>query len=109
MTIVVRPGFNSEQLIHELAKLESLVIDYDRIASGIMPDPDQLATAPLIENFMRATRPLPCLVGTCADHPSLNGPNIVTTDLWLVAPELGWCRTFSRFYRLGQERPGEIG
>jgi hypothetical protein len=107
MTIVVRPGFNSAQLLHELAKLESLVIDYDRIGSGIMPDQDQLATAPLIEDYVPTTRPLPCLVGRCTDHPSLSGPQIITTDLWMIAPELGWCRTFSRFYRLGREWKAE--
>jgi len=30
---------------------------------------------------------------------------ITTTDLWMFAPDLGWARTLSRFYRLGTPHP----
>ena len=44
----------------------------------------------------------PCLLGDIQGHPLLRGPRIETSELWAFAPELGWARTMSRFYRLGR-------
>ena len=89
-------------LMLDLARLEALVIDFQTIADGSLPDPDTLAPAPLIDHWQVATREVPCLVGISTDHPGLNGPFIRTSDLWVHAPDLGWTRTLSRFYRLGR-------
>ena len=53
---------------------------------------------------MRSQRPMLCFVGICTDHPRLRGPVVATTDVWVTAEDLGWCRTLGRFYRLGSPR-----
>src|SRR4051812_12297915 len=36
-------------------------------------------------------------------------PTIRTSEVWLLAPELRWARTFSRLYRLGElALPGDV-
>jgi hypothetical protein len=107
MTLLIRQGQILGEVSYEIARLEKLAADLDRLACGIMPTAESLAAAPRLDGYVRATRPVPCLVGHCTDHPRLNGPLITTTDLWVVAPELGWVRTLSRFYRLGNPRSGE--
>jgi hypothetical protein len=89
-----------------IARLERLATDLDRIGSGERPSADDLATAPLLARWRLATRSAPCLVGLCSDHPRLHGPLIYTSELWAIAPKLGWARTWSRFYRLGTPAEG---
>ena len=100
MIFVGRRGIRGDAL-NDIARLEQLIADLDMLASGELPPPQQLADAPLLDGYRLATRSEPCLVGECADHPRLNGPNIVTSGLWVFAPGLGFARTLSRFYRLG--------
>ena len=107
MTITFRGGEILGDIAYEIARLEALAADLDRLGSGIMPGPAELASAPLLDRYVRATRPVPCLVGECRDHPRLGGPLVFTTDLWVFAPELGWCRTLGRYYRLGSPRTGD--
>ncbi|MFZ3033540.1 MAG: DUF6634 family protein [Parvibaculum sp.] len=40
-------------------------------------------------------------MGQAYNHPRLGTTSIQTTELWAIAPTLGWARTWSRFYRLG--------
>ncbi len=86
----------------DLARLEALVTDFQAITDGGLPAPDTLAAAPLLDHWRVATLEVPCLVGFTTDHPGLNGPTIQTSDVWIHAPDLGWTRTLSRFYRLGR-------
>ena len=104
MTVTIRAGKILGDISYQLARLEQLTIDIDRLAGGVFPDPEAIAAAPLLDCWTPATRPTPCLIGYCRDHPRLHGPLIVTTDLWIMAPELGWCRTLGRYYRLGKPR-----
>ena len=106
MTITLRGGEILGDIAYEIARLENLVADLDRLGSGIMPDPSELTLAPLLDRYAPARRQVPCLVGECLDHPRLGGPLVFTTDLWVFAPELGWCRTLGRYYRLGNPRAG---
>lgn len=89
---------------YEITRLKKLVADLELIAVGIMPTTDQIEGAPLLDDYRRATRPMLCLVGVCTDHPMLNGPVVMTSDIWVLAPDLGWCRTLGRYYRLGKCR-----
>ena len=74
----------------DLARLKALVIDFQAVADGRLPNPDALAAAPLIDDWQVATREVPCLVGVSTNHPGLTGPVIQTSDLWIHAPDLGW-------------------
>ena len=90
-----------------LARLESLVSDIERFGSGEMPSARELEAAPLLSPYAIGTRTVPCLVGGNSGHPILKGPVITTSDVWIMAPEFGWARTYSRLYRLGEPaRPG---
>ena len=90
-----------------LARLEALASDLERFGSGEMPSPEELDAAPLLDPFAISTRPLPCLIGGNGDHPILKGPAITTSEVWIIAPDFGWARTYSRLYRLGEPvRPG---
>lgn len=86
----------------ELARLEALVSALERLGNGDMPDIREIEAAPLLEPFAIGTRAVPCLLGGNICHPSLTGQRIVTSELWVMAPELGWARTRNRLYRLGQ-------
>jgi hypothetical protein len=103
--IVGREGVHGD-VYHELARLEQLAADLDLIANGELPSADRLSSAPLLDAWRADFRPVPCLVGTCTDHPRLRGPLIFTTDVWAIAPDFGWARTLSRFYRLGEPSRG---
>ena len=104
MPITIRGGRILGDISYEVARLEQLTIDLDRLSGGVFADPALIAAAPLLDRWARASRPAPCLVGECSDHPRLGGPLIVTSDVWITAPELGWCRTLGRYYRLGKPR-----
>lgn len=106
MTVTIRGGKIHGDIAYELARLEQLTLDIDRLAGGVFPDPDAIAAAPLLDQWAPSTRPARCLIGECRDHPRLRGPLVVTTDLWIMAPEQGWCRTLGRYYRLGKRRSG---
>lgn len=84
-----------------LARLEALASDLERFGSGEMPSVQELEAAPLLDPFAISTRSLPCLVGGNGGHPILRGPTVTTSEVWAIAPKLGWARTYSRLYRLG--------
>ena len=101
---VGREGIRGD-IFHNIARVEQIAIDLEMVARGEFPSEQTLSSAPFMDFWRTALRPVPCLVGVCGDHPRLNGPMITTTDLWMFAPDLGWARTLSRFYRLGTPRP----
>ncbi|MBV8912170.1 MAG: hypothetical protein JOZ05_03895 [Acetobacteraceae bacterium] len=72
------------------------------IAYGHRPAEDELAGALIINNWSVVLRPLPCLIGGVHGQPSLRGPVSATSGLCMFAPDLGWARTLSRYYRLGR-------
>jgi hypothetical protein len=89
-------------ILHDVTLLKQLAADLERIARGESPSEAELSSAPLLQGWRRAASPMPCFVGHCSDHPHLIGPFVITSDTWVVAPDLGWARTLSRFYRLGR-------
>lgn len=83
-------------------RCERLLADLKAIRAGEGPTEADLAAAPLIDHYSKTYVPVPCLSGLILGHPSIgNGPGR-TSDLWVVAPDQGWVRTMSRYYRLGQ-------
>ena len=101
---VGREGIRGD-IFQNIARVEQIAADLELIARGELPSEHALSSAPFIDAWKVVLRPVPCLVGICGDHPRLNGPVVTTTDLWVFAPDLGWARTLSRFYRLGTPRP----
>ena len=88
-----------------IARLESLLADLDRFGSGHFPDDTELGKAPLLDPFTLGEKRARCLIGGNVGHPILKGQFISTSELWAFAPELGWARTYSRLYRLGDYAP----
>ena len=75
----------------------------DSLAAAV-PDPSTFETSPRIDRWCGAVvDDLPVLVGVVTGHPQLRqGARTVTSPLLRIAPEAGWARTFSRYYRLGR-------
>ena len=93
-----------------LARLEALASDIELFGSGEMPSAQELEAAPLLNPFAISTRPLPCLVGGNGGHPFLKGPTVTPSEVWAIAPGLGWAHTYSRLYRLGSfMHLGDVG
>ncbi|MEO3432383.1 DUF6634 family protein [Inquilinus sp. CAU 1745] len=102
MTIVATEnGFHGD-IEHDINALERLVADLRRIRNGEAPTEKDLADAPIISDYALTARPAACLIGAVTGHPKLVGRCSVTSELWAVAPKLGWARTLSRFYLLGR-------
>ncbi|WP_412177205.1 DUF6634 family protein [Mesorhizobium sp. ZC-5] len=61
-------------------------------------------TAPILDDWRFAFSPAPCLVALSTGHPRLPGDrrSIVTSEIFLISEEIGWARSFSRWYRLGR-------
>jgi len=91
------------QLTPEIERLRRLLADLERIRDGEHPDESVLADAPTIDHWSLAERRTVALVGKVDDHPTIkNGRQVCTSDLFFLAPELGYARTFNRFYALGR-------
>lgn len=90
-----------------LARLETLVSDLGCFISGGMPTARELDAATLLNPFTSGTRTLPSLVGGNSGHPILKSRVIKTSEVWIIAPDFGWLRTYSRLYRLGE--PDHLG
>lgn len=95
----------SAELEFEIERLRRLADDLDDIRHGRHPGRKTLEHGPTIEGWCLAARPTACLTGRVSGHPhAKEGGIVVTTDLWVIAPTLGYARTLSRFYALG--KPG---
>lgn len=95
---------------YQLARLIALTDDMKEIRSGVPPE--RLAAAsPILERWVMANRPVPCLAGLSSGRPLLPGEArpIVTSDLCLLADDHTWARTLSRWYRLGRPADSPIG
>ncbi|MCW0236333.1 MAG: hypothetical protein OJJ21_22235 [Ferrovibrio sp.] len=84
----------------DVRKLRALADDLERLAQDQQPTRTDLHRAPSLSNYWVDLRPMYCLKGRIAGHPRIEGPTATTSDLWVFAPELGWARTYSRWYQL---------
>jgi hypothetical protein len=86
-------------------RLETLIADLERLASGWRPDATMLAEAPVIEDWYAdhypGTRDV-CLVGKVTGHPVLGNKFVTTSPVMAIDPQFQWARSHSRFYRLGK-------
>lgn len=97
-------GLNANRVSQEIDRLLRLAEDLRAIRDGSSPTARDLSDAPLLNNWSREVRPVPCLVGYVSDHPRLPGTGrpVMTSDLWVLAEHQGWARTLSRWYLLGR-------
>jgi hypothetical protein len=106
MQIINIPDEASHKLDVEIEILENLLRDLKSIRAGNFPDKKALASAPLIDQWSLGTRPTPCLYGVISGHPRLRTSQGVTSDVWVMSPNLRFIRTLSRYYRLGVREKG---
>ncbi|MEH2499575.1 hypothetical protein V1294_006054 [Bradyrhizobium sp. AZCC 1678] len=83
--------------------------DFEAYLRGEDPPPDELATAPRIDQWVPAISRGPdgnyrmTLVGMMIGHPTLtNGRRIETSPLVWIDGQSRWARTMSRVYVLGE-------
>lgn len=101
MTIYVGPHHVVGDLAGEIARLESLLVDLERLGNGERPSQEELDASRLLDNYIISLASRPCLIGENHGHPILKGRLIQTSDLCVAALDRSWARTMSRFYRLG--------
>lgn len=106
MLIVTSPDGRvpTDAVDEALGTLERLVADLRHLRVNGTPDPDVLLHAPMLDEWTLTRSATPVLVGRSFGHPLLTGSGrpIRTSPLWVMAPEQGWARTHSRYYRLGR-------
>lgn len=107
MTIFIDRNGPDRDIGHEIERTEALLVDLRRFANRQFPTSVELEAAPLIDEYQIAPRPSQALSGRAYKHPLLGSTSVLTSELWAIAPSLGWARTWSRFYRLGF--PTDIG
>jgi hypothetical protein len=66
------------------------------------PTTEELAAAPVLKLWhpIWGQPRFLCLAGSTGGHPTLGRDRITTSPLIVLAPDLTWARTLSRFYRL---------
>lgn len=97
---------NPNYLAETISALDKLVNDLKVLRDGKQPDLNLLDNSPLLNEWVRTTRALPCLEGMVLEHPKLGSRRLITTsELFYVDPQLHFARTYSRFYRLGKPAP----
>lgn len=103
MTFLIRDRRPTPEIGPEIDRLRDLVDDLERICRGEHPGRRRLAEAPVIENWGMAHRLEFCLTGHVLGHPIIgDGKESITSPLWVFAPDLGYARTLSRLYALGE-------
>ncbi len=90
------------RLSEQLECMKSLCADLEWLRAGVVrPSLDELESAPLIDDYAFVQRGVTALQGRVTNHPLIGTTTAITSDLYVFAPDLGWARTFSRYYRLG--------
>jgi hypothetical protein len=95
------------ELIHQTQQLRHLIEDLERIRDGQHPSEPALADAPHLDDWSVVECRTVAIAGTVTSHPNIrNGRQVCTSDLWVIAPALGYARTLNRLYTLGRrQRP----
>lgn len=83
---------------------EELCAHLERLAGDIR----QPETAPMrvteIDKWAIAHRAVPCLIGLPSGHPKISdGQPLFTSELYFLDPEQRMARSFSRWYKLGEQ------
>ncbi len=88
----------------EIARLRYLIADLEKMLRDGPPTADDLAGAPILEEWDYALRPVLCMDGTVSGHPDIRDGRLAKTSEILVMDHARTViRTISRWYRLGRE------
>jgi hypothetical protein len=88
------------------ATYRKLADDIERMGRGEFPSPEELAAAPVIEDYRAHWRSDPCMRGYIYGHPEIPDGDLTHTSVAVGYDfEAGWLRTRSRLYRLGKPHP----
>lgn len=68
---------------------------------GLRPSDEDIAWAPVIEDWSILNEARPCLLGVVTNHPAVDDGPIVTTFVIAADISRGWVRTENTLYRLG--------
>ena len=93
-------------LSFEADRLQVLVDDLRRIATGASPTADVLDDAPVTDGWSFGRRAAPVITGHTVGHPRLPDGPVVTSEVIALDLDAGWARTLSRFYVLGRPAGG---
>lgn len=83
-------------------RLRDLADALDAAEGGGYPSAEELAAAPLLEDWEFGMRPVAALVGRVTHHPDFPAGRRVRTSEVYVSDRRTWARTYSRLYRLGR-------
>lgn len=90
------------------ARLWGLAMDIQAYEDGHMPDPADLARAPLLKDWSYILRPSAALTGRFSGHPYIHdGARSVTSEVFHTDGRT-FARTLSRLYRLGPPAGTEL-
>lgn len=105
LIVVGREGvLQTRYLNDEIERLKALCLDLEWLRAGVLPSIENLEDAPLLDKYEITLRDVPALKGRVVAHPIIGTATALTSELRVMAPDLGWARTMSRFYRLGSPR-----
>ncbi|UYQ73399.1 hypothetical protein OF122_06465 [Pelagibacterium flavum] len=84
------------------AKLEAAQVALDEIHAGREPTSEQLADAPLLDAWADSEMGGNRICGFVEGHPTIDDGPCTTSAVIYFAEDYSWCRTISRYYRLGR-------
>ena len=94
------PGGDAPKIIIDSAR--RLAADIELIAAG-GPTAGDLDGAPILDQWRPVQRSTSALVGIVCGHPTMRDWRpTMTSELFAIDPDMGWARTWSRFYALGR-------
>ena len=96
---------SGQRLGTDITTQRGLADDLEMAFNGCYPSIRQLDNSPMITHWKLSARHANCLAGVIFEHPILGSivPNGPTSEVWLLDLDPNYARTFSRFYRLGDE------
>jgi hypothetical protein len=98
----------SHNLSSLMSELNRLTADLRTLSAGRPPSAEELRACPLLDQWSYGFLPAACLVGAVYGHPALGTrPTVHTSELVVIDPNRRWARTWSRFYRLGDQQRDE--
>ncbi|MER2266205.1 DUF6634 family protein [Methylobacterium oxalidis] len=83
-------------------RLRDLAEALEAIEEGAGPSPQDLADAPLLEDWDVGLRAVRALTGVVSGHPDFPRPCRIRTSEVYASDGRTWVRTYSRWYRLGR-------
>lgn len=91
---------NASEQLRE--KLEAAQAALEAIEAGREPTPGQLAEAPLLDAWAASEMGGNRICGFVEGHPRITDGPATTSAVIFYADDRSWCRTISRYYRLGR-------